>query len=36
MLVSIFGLLKTEKREGRRPMDIYTHFVRYLLGGASR
>jgi len=36
MLYSIFGLLKTEKREGRRPSDIFTHFVRYLLEGASR
>jgi len=36
MLYSIFGLLKTEKREGRRPADIFTPYGRYLLEGASR
>jgi len=35
VLYSIFGLLKTKKREGLSPSDIFTHFVRYLLEGAS-
>jgi len=30
-----FGLLKTEKREGLSPSDIFTPYGRYLLEGAS-
>lgn len=35
MLYSIFGLLKTEKREGLSPSDIFTPVGLYLLEGAS-